>query len=142
FLALRGLEVDEVVQPVQGANYLWLVPMLLDRLGSHWPRAWRWVMLIDALPEGARALRRAVRTADAFGSLMIGYMVNYGAPRLGEVVRTANLSSRRKLRFSSLFGTVVVERILDVVSLGLGLVSVLFLLRSQMTDLHAVFVEP
>lgn len=142
FLALRGLEVDEVVQALQGANYLWLVPMILVVLGSHWLRAWRWVMLIEALPEGERPLRRSVRTADAFGSLMIGYMVNYVAPRLGEVVRTANLSSRRKLRFSSLFGTVVVERILDVVSLGLGLVSVLFLLRAQMTDLYAVFVEP
>ncbi len=142
FLALRGLDVQDVGSALRGANYLWLVPMIVSLLASHWLRAWRWTMLIEALPEATPTSRPRVRVGDAFGALMIGYLVNYVAPRLGEVVRTANLATRRKLAFSSLFGTVVVERILDVLTLGLGLLSVVFLLRAQMTDLYDVFVSP
>ncbi|HEX7071461.1 MAG TPA: lysylphosphatidylglycerol synthase transmembrane domain-containing protein [Rhodothermales bacterium] len=141
FLALRGLDLDEIGAALSDANYLWLIPLVLVVLASHWLRAWRWVMLIEALPPDERPVRR-VTTAEAFGAVLIGYMVNYVAPRLGEVVRTANLATRQKIGFSSLFGTVVVERILDVVVLLLGLLSVVVLLRHRIEDLYLVFVEP
>lgn len=141
YLALRGLDGRELATALRDASYVWLIPLVVVVLLSHWIRAWRWLLLIDALPVGERPPRR-ISTVDAFGSLMVGYMVNYAAPRLGEVVRTANLSTRRKIRFSSLFGTVVVERILDVVILVLGLGSVVFLLRGQLGMLHRVFILP
>ncbi len=73
---------------------------------------------------------------------MIGYMVNYAAPRLGEVARTANLSARSRIGFSSLFGTVVVERILDVVVLAAGIVSVFVLLIDRLGTIDELFVAP
>jgi uncharacterized protein (TIRG00374 family) len=141
FLALRGLNLEEIGSALRDGDYLWLIPLVLVVLVSHWLRAWRWIMLIEALPPDERPARR-VPTADAFGSVLIGYMVNYVAPRLGEVVRTANLSTRHKIGFSSLFGTVVIERILDVVVLLFGLLSVTVLLRHRIEDLYLVFVEP
>lgn len=141
YLALRGLDGRELASALREADYIWLVPLVLVVLLSHWIRAWRWLILIEALPVGERPPRR-VPTSEAFGSLMIGYMVNYVAPRLGEVVRTANLSSRQKIRFSSLLGTVVVERVLDVAFLALGLISVMVLLRSQLGTLYRVFILP
>ena len=141
FLALRGLDVEEVTSALRQANYLWLAPLVFVALLSHWLRAMRWIMLIEALPPGERP-HREVPTKEAFGALMLGYMVNYVAPRLGEVVRTANLSARQKIGFSSLFGTVVAERMVDVVALGLGLLSVVVLLRHRLEDLYLVFVEP
>lgn len=78
----------------------------------------------------------------AFSSVMIGYMVNYAAPRMGEVARTANLSARSDYRFSSLFGTVVSERIFDTAVLGLALLSAVGLLFNRLDVLQEQFVHP
>lgn len=138
YLALRGVDFSQVSAALREANYLWLGPLTVIVLLAHWLRAWRWQMLLEALPGS----ERRIPVGEAFSALMIGYLVNYAAPRLGEVVRTANLSARRRVSFSSIFGTVVIERILDAAALAIGLVSVVFLLRGRMGDLHRVFVEP
>jgi len=82
-------------------------------------------MFVDALPESERAgdAPRPTLTL-AFSSVMIGYFVNNAVPRLGEFARAANMSSQAKLRFSGVFGTVVVERVLDMICLLLILVGV------------------
>jgi len=138
YLALRGVDFAEVIQALRRADYVWLLPLAGIVLLSHWLRAWRWQMMLDALP----AVGRRIPVSEAFAALMIGYMVNYAAPRLGEVVRSANLSTRQHVPFSGIFGTVVVERILDAATLALGLASVVYLMRHRMADLHRVFVAP
>ena len=62
--------------------------------------------------------------------------------RATEVVRTADLSAHEKLPFSSVFGTVVVERILDALVLALGLVAMFFLLIDQLEILQELFWIP
>ena len=57
-------------------------------------------------------------------------------------MRTANLAAQERLSFSSVLGTVVVERILDVVVLLLGLGSVFVLLLDQAAALEDLFVAP
>ena len=139
YLALRGVDLRHVLSALGTANYALLVPLIVVVLLSHLVRAWRWQVLIKELPE-AEGRRPSIRLA--FSSLMIGYMVNYAAPRLGEVVRTANLANREHLTFSGLFGTVVVERILDMVVLLLALGSVLLLLLDRFSTVDRLFIEP
>ena len=62
-------------------------------------------------------------------------MVSYAAPRLGEVARTANVSRRAEAPFSAVLGTVVAERVLDVVMLALALLSVVALYGERV---HAI----
>lgn len=143
YLALRGVDLAGMGDALRQADYRWLAPLLGVAVLSHVLRAWRWGLLVGGLPPEVRAT--AVRPAslrETFSAVMIGYMVNYVAPRLGEVARTANLSARTKLRFSALFGTVVLERVLDMVVLVLALGSVLVILLDRSAALHDLFVSP
>lgn len=143
YLALRGVDFDSMVATIRQGDYRWLVPLTVVVVLSHVLRAWRWQMLLDALPiEAAGEPHRRVTLRLAFYSVMIGYMVNYAAPRLGEVARTVNLSTRSGLRFSGVFGTVVVERILDVIVLAVALVSVFFILLDRSATVHDLFIAP
>ena len=94
-------------------------------LGSLWARARRWGYLF---PPGARP-------SGLFNAVMIGYMANNLLPlRAGEVVR-AYVVTRRGQRFWTTVTTMVVERVLDGLAIGLLLAS-LFLLISIPRDLE------
>lgn len=140
-LALRGADIGEIWESLVTADYRWLLPVVVVLLFSHVLRAWRWQILLRALPADELD-GRSPRLQPAFFSIMIGYMVNYAAPRLGEFARTANMSSRERLPFSSVLGTVVAERVLDVLMLIVGLASVLVLLADRLHVIERMLIEP
>ena len=146
YLAFRGIDVASISDAFRAADYRWLPVLVLLVIFSNLMRAWRWDALLEALPyETCRSEPDAepeVRTRDSFASIMIGYMVNYAAPRMGEVARTANMSARSKLNFSSVFGTVVVERIFDTVVLGAAILSAGILLIDRMPIVWDTFIAP
>jgi uncharacterized protein (TIRG00374 family) len=149
-LALYGVDLSTMLEAFWQADWRWLLPLVTLVLVSNLFRAWRWQILIEALPttpdfdrlddEEKRAPQNTLEAS--FSSIMIGYMVNYVAPRMGEVARTANLSARSSYRFSSLFGTVVSERIFDTAVLGLALLSAVALLFDQLSILEEEFLGP
>jgi len=148
-LALYGVDMSRIVEAFRDADYWWLIPLTALVLGSNVCRAWRWNVLIDALPTtsnptaGLSGNDASKNTLEAsFSSVMIGYMVNYVAPRMGEVARTANMAARTPFQFSSLFGTVVSERIFDTTVLGLALLSAIGLLIDRLGILRTQFFEP
>lgn len=143
YLAFQGAELDKIGKALGEADYRWLVPLFVVTMLSHVLRAWRWQVLLEALPpksSDAGPLRVSFKTV--FYSLMIGYMVNYAVPRMGEVVRTANVAAQEKLSFSGVLGTVVVERMLDVLVLALGLLGSFLLLFDQLGVIQAYLIEP
>jgi len=118
WLSLRGLDL-------QGENkldFLWHAWLKADKFYlwwmaafavlSHVLRAVRWKMLL--LPTGNR-----VGLWNSFLSLMTGYLVNLAVPRGGEVSRCYNLYQLEKTPVEISFGTVVTERIVDVLCLVL-----------------------
>ena len=131
WLALRNADLGAVAEAFAAGEWIWMVPFVALGLVSVALRAWRWGMLIDALP--GRSSRVPLRLTSA--SVAIGYLVNYAAPRLGEVARTANVSRRAEAPFSAVLGTVVAERVLDVVMLALALLSVVALYGERV---HAI----
>ena len=145
-LAVYGVDMDNIWTAFREADYRWLLPLVVLVLGSNLFRAWRWQILVEALPapeEQAEDAPSSSRMLEAsFSSVMIGYMVNYVAPRMGEVARTANLSARTRHRFSSIFGTVVSERIFDTAVLGAALLSAVGLLFNRLDVLREQFVAP
>jgi len=151
FVAFWGIDVQTITDALQRADYRWIAPLLLLVLVSNLMRAWRWNALIEALPETSRTeassnsgAKRgpAPRLVDSFASIMIGYMVNYAAPRMGEVARTANMATQSRLRFSSVFGTVVVERVFDTIVLAIAILSSGVLLIDRMPAVRQQFVDP
>jgi uncharacterized protein (TIRG00374 family) len=60
-------------------------------------------------------LGRRPRTLNTFLAVMVGYLMNLVVPRMGEISRCGVLARYEKMSFTKLVGTVVTERIIDVV---------------------------
>ncbi|WP_188931087.1 lysylphosphatidylglycerol synthase transmembrane domain-containing protein [Puia dinghuensis] len=113
WLSLKGMHSQEWAQlkdALDRANYWLLVPVLGLLLASHWLRALRWKQLIDSMGYNTSRI-------NCFLGVMIGYFVNLGAPRLGEVVKCTILARYEKVPADKLVGTIVAERAFDVVCL-------------------------
>ncbi len=113
WLSLKDMDSQKWAQlkdALHRADYWLLVPVLLLLLWSHWLRALRWRMLIE--PMGYK-----VRRMNTFLGVMIGYFVNLGAPRLGEVIKCTILARYEKVPADKLVGTIVAERAFDVICL-------------------------
>ncbi len=101
----------------------WLLAMAAIAMISHTVRAERWRMLIK--PAGYNP-----RLSNSFLSLMVGYLVNLVIPRGGEVSRCYNLYKLDKTPVETSFGTVVVERIVDMICL-LVLIAICFFIEAE-----------
>jgi len=141
YLALRGIDLRAMMGALRTAAYGWLLPLGVLTLLSVGLRAWRWLLLLRALPAAQGGARPGtLRTATY--SVMIGYMVNYAAPRAGEVARSVNLSAQTHHNVSSVLGTVVSERVLDVAVLALALTSSAVLLLDRLPVVQELFLDP
>lgn len=107
---MNGENWEKLKDALHRAHYLLLVPVLLLLLASHYLRALRWRQLIE--PLGYKPSR-----INLFLGVMIGYFVNVGAPRLGEVVKCTVLARYEKVPADKLVGTIVAERAFDVMCL-------------------------
>lgn len=92
------------------SNKWYLLIMGVVAMLSHVLRAYRWKMLL--VPTGNK-----VSLGNSFLSLMIGYLVNLAVPRGGEISRCYNLLKLEKTPVEVSFGTVVAERVVDVICL-------------------------
>lgn len=101
------------------ARHWLIVPAFLLLFIAHYSRALRWKILME--PLGYKP-----SNFNTFAAVMIGYLVNAGVPRLGEVVKCTLLSRYEKVRADRLVGTIVIERAVDVVSLLVVFVLALF----------------
>ncbi len=108
-------------------NYSWIVLSLFIGLLSHISRTLRWGLMIE--PVGHKP-----RFVNTFLAVMVGYLMNLALPRMGEVSRCGVLARYEKISFTKLFGTVVAERLIDVVSLLILLAVVFFSQFGQMLD--------
>jgi uncharacterized protein (TIRG00374 family) len=113
WLSLRDLDNEKWQQlkdALNRAHYWLLVPVLILLLCSHYLRALRWRQLMEPLGYKPRKI-------NAFLAVMIGYFVNLGAPRLGEVIKCTILARYEKVPAEKLVGTIVAERAFDVICL-------------------------
>jgi uncharacterized protein (TIRG00374 family) len=106
----HGMQPDEkasFIKSLKEANYWIVVPVIGMAIISYWARGQRWRIMIE--PLGYRA-----KMSNAFACTMIGYLVNSFVPRLGEVIKCTILGRYEKIAVDKLIGTVVVERIFDL----------------------------
>jgi glycosyltransferase 2 family protein len=130
WFSLRGLKStgsenswDILLGAWHTADKFWLIVMAAIAFLSHLIRAKRWEMLIE--PSGHH-----VSVSNSFLSLMVGYLVNLVIPRGGEVSRCYNLYKLEKTPVDISFGTVVTERLIDLVCLVI-LVAISFFYESK-----------
>lgn len=111
--------MGEVWIDILNAQYSWLFLSLIVALISHLFRALRWNLLINSM--GYKT-----RLSTTFFAVMVGYMANTAVPRMGEFMRCGILSKKEKVPFNALFGTVISERLFDLVILLSIIVLVIF----------------
>ena len=109
FSGLSANQIETVKQSFYSANYWWIGLGIIISTLSHISRAYRWKMLLQ--PTGHNP-----KLYNSFFAVMIGYLANLAFPRLGEVSRCTVLVKNEKIPFSTSFGTVITERIIDTLT--------------------------
>ncbi|MEX0736474.1 MAG: lysylphosphatidylglycerol synthase transmembrane domain-containing protein [Bacteroidota bacterium] len=120
YLAFKDTKFSDLWDSLQRVDYRWVAVLIPVGLASHYIRAVRWGYLLKPVKIG-------IGHRNLFSSVMIGYMVNNVIPRLGELVRSYSLGRAEGLKTTSVLGTVVVERILDLLVFSLLLCGVVVL---------------
>jgi glycosyltransferase 2 family protein len=111
WLIYKDLDINMIKSVLKNhVNYLWVGVSLIIGVLSHIARAIRWNYLIE--PMGLKP-----RLSNTFMSVMFGYLMNLVLPRMGEISRCGALAKYEKIPFMKLIGTVVTERIIDVILL-------------------------
>lgn len=131
---LRDVQLEEMLDQAAALNYSWVWGSLFFGLVGYLLRAWRWNLLLAPL-----GYRPAL--SSTFIALMIGYLANLVLPRLGEVARCGVLKRDEQVPVSASLGTVLAERVIDLLFLILIVVGTLLLefeeLQSFLTELFA-----
>lgn len=118
-LVLRSVDLAEVWLALQGADYVYVAPAFLCTLAGYLVRTKRWQIIL--------APSKRIPFNSAFGVLMIGFAANNVLPaRIGELVRAYALSRREGLSKTLSLSTIMVERVLDGVTI-MGFLAVLSL---------------
>lgn len=113
WLSLKNLDqksIARIREALHNARHWLAIPVFGILIGSHWVRALRWRLLIE--PMGYMPTR-----ANSFFAVMIGYLVNMGVPRMGEIVKCTVLARYEKIPADKLIGTIILERMIDALTL-------------------------
>ena len=125
----RDLNVGEVLVEAGKMNFWFFALSGIMALASHYSRAVRWKYLINTLGHHPK-------TSNVFLSVLVMYLSNLVVPRSGEVARCGSLFKYESIPVSGLLGTVVVERLFDLVVLLLATVALIFLQFDTVASLY------
>lgn len=111
YLAFKNIDFGKVTEILMTISVFWLLSYILVWFLSHVARAYRWKIIIKSVKEDTSVL-------NLFGATMVGYGVNCVVPRLGELYRGLFLGKWEGISRSSMIGTIVLERVIDLLVLG------------------------
>lgn len=110
---LTEIELQNLKNAFLKADYRFIAIGIVIMLASHMSRAYRWKYLLAPLGHTPNFWKM-------YHSVMIGYLINLTIPRSGEVARAGYYAKfQKKAPFEKVFGTIIVERIIDVIMLGI-----------------------
>ena len=132
WLAFRNVRLQEVWDYAQNIQFGWILPFAISAFCSHVFRALRWRLLIE---HDKKNLDRVT----LISGVLVGYLMNLVGPRLGEVSRPMYVAKKEDLSTSKLMGTIVLERIFDILVMIflMGMVSVYLI--SDLSLLKQIF---
>lgn len=119
---VRSVNGTEVLRALSGINGWYLIPAVAVTFLGYFVRALRWRYLLVPLKRAS--------LANLYSATLIGYMANNLLPaRLGEFVRAYALADREQLESSSVFATLVLDRLTDGFTVLLLLLVTVFTLH-------------
>jgi uncharacterized protein (TIRG00374 family) len=142
WLVVRNLtekDKTEILSSFSQANYGVILLVMILGIFSHVSRAIRWQIMIEPLGHKPSFL-------NTFMAVMVGYLANLAVPRIGEVTRCGVLKRYENLPLDSVFGTVVVERIMDTILLMIvSIITIVWqfdILSSKLIEAYYTFFKP
>ncbi|MCB2205232.1 flippase-like domain-containing protein [bacterium] len=120
YFSIWKVDFGELARSFRTANYWYALLIVIPIVLSHLTRAWRWKVILEYI-------HPKVRMGNLFGGVMIGYFMNNLIPRSGEFMRPWFTDQEEEsTTYSSLLGSIIVERFIDTVALLLLIASIMF----------------
>lgn len=132
WLSFSSVSFSELKAATQDMRWSWLFPFTLILIFSHYIRAERWRLLLKDTAN--QPLRSTL-----FAGVMFGYLINIPFPRLGEISRPMYVAKQIEESNSKMIGTIVLERLIDVVSMLIIMALVAYFLVSDLSLLNRLF---
>ena len=107
FTTLTSEEIEKIKISFEKANYYYILLSLIIACVGYWSRAYRWKFALNHLGY-------ETKFSNNFFTVCVSYLVNLTVPRSGEISRAALLKKYENVPFDKAFGTIVAERIVDL----------------------------
>lgn len=107
WLAFRGLDFENIKISLAKANYFWVLAAMVFGLLAYWFRAIRWNLLLEPMDY-------QISNSNSLWTISFGYLMNLTIPRSGELARSTALYGVEKVPVDKSFGTIILERIVDL----------------------------
>lgn len=108
FDKMNNFQREQFYETLLDANYWVVMPVVIMSVLSHVSRAVRWKILIEPL-----GYKPSIK--NTFYTVMCGYVANTFLPRVGEILKCSLLARYEKIPINKLLGTIVIERIFDLI---------------------------
>ena len=95
---------------IKNADFRFITLSVLFGVLSHLSRAYRWKFMLSPMGYKPRFINSVL-------AVLIAYVANLGIPRSGEILRATTFSSYEKIPFEKCFGTIIAERLIDLIIL-------------------------
>jgi uncharacterized protein (TIRG00374 family) len=133
-LVLYNVDLRGVAREIVHARFDWLALSLLTMFANLAIRAWRWQYLLE--PLGPTSF------GNAFRATAVGFAATSILPaRAGEVIRPYFLSRHERMSATAAFATVILERVLDMLTVLMLLAAYVFVFRPELATTNAVAFE-
>ena len=129
--SLSKVPLTELLEYVTNANYSWILLGVLCALLSHLSRAYRWRFQLE--PLGYK-----IAYGNSVMAVFAAYLINYTIPRAGEVARASILTTYENVPFEKGLGTIVAERVADVLIMAAIIGVTLFI---QFDFIYQFFIQ-
>lgn len=130
--AARRLEMWEAIK---GVNPLWVLISLVLAILSHLSRAYRWKFMLEPMGYSPKLW-------NSFSAVMIAYFANTFILRSGEILRGVVISKSEKIPFEKAFGSIISERIADLVVLIIVMTTAVILQSTTLIDYFKTAANP
>lgn len=113
FWVYRGFDVMKAMEVLKhGMNWGWMLFSLVFGVLAQLIRGWRWKQTLEPLGAFPKA-------NDCVNAIFVSYAASLVIPRMGEVSRCGILSKYDHISFAKSLGTVVTERLVDMLCIVL-----------------------
>ena len=106
--SLSDISLEILGNYFKEANYSFILLGLFFGILSHLSRAYRWKFMLEPLGFKPKFINSVL-------AVLVGYLVNLAIPRAGEISRATVMTNYEKIPFEKAFGTIVAERIADLI---------------------------